>query len=171
MQTLGFEGCSLQSLQASGRAKLSTQWNTLLLSWSFCQWPYIGHVRPLPAVSALLDKSITLQELCALLLSFAWLCAGKNALARAEATLKLALEWLTVPIFVIALQLPQGAVLYWLTSSSLTLMQVLILITLLGYAWGALSTSEHVWIPLVLSAASPSAHFTYLPRTDQQTAT
>ena len=37
---------------------------------------------------------------------------------------KLLLEWVTVPIFIIALQLPQGAVLYWLASSLTALAQV-----------------------------------------------
>ncbi len=37
---------------------------------------------------------------------------------------KLVLEWVTIPIFIIALQLPQGAVLYWLTSSLSALAQV-----------------------------------------------
>lgn len=36
----------------------------------------------------------------------------------------LLLEWLTVPLFIIALQLPQGAVLYWLVSSLTALAQV-----------------------------------------------
>lgn len=38
--------------------------------------------------------------------------------------LRIALEWATVPLFVIALQLPQGAVLYWAASSSFALLQV-----------------------------------------------
>ncbi len=37
---------------------------------------------------------------------------------------KLLLEWVTVPLFIIALQLPQGAVLYWLASSLTALAQV-----------------------------------------------
>jgi len=37
---------------------------------------------------------------------------------------KLVLEWVTVPLFIIALQLPQGAVLYWLASSLTALAQV-----------------------------------------------
>ena len=37
---------------------------------------------------------------------------------------KLVLEWLIGPIFIIALQLPQGAVLYWLVSSLTALAQV-----------------------------------------------
>eukprot|EP00891_Asterochloris_glomerata_P004420 jgi/Astpho2/4420/fgenesh1_pg.00067_%23_28_t len=37
--------------------------------------------------------------------------------------LRIALEWATVPLFVIALQLPQGAVLYWAASSSFALLQ------------------------------------------------
>lgn len=36
---------------------------------------------------------------------------------------KLLLEWVTIPLFIIALQLPQGAVLYWLASSLTALAQ------------------------------------------------
>ena len=37
---------------------------------------------------------------------------------------KLLLEWVTIPLFILALQLPQGAVLYWLASSLTALAQV-----------------------------------------------
>ena len=39
---------------------------------------------------------------------------------------KLLLEWFTVPLFIIAVQLPQGAALYWLVSSLTALAQVLL---------------------------------------------
>ena len=50
--------------------------------------------------------------------------AGSDVLHWVMGNLKLLLEWITIPIFVIALQLPQGAVWYWLTSSCAALAQV-----------------------------------------------
>ena len=50
--------------------------------------------------------------------------AGSGVTKWVMGNLKLLLEWLTVPIFVIALQLPQGAVWYWLSSSLTALAQV-----------------------------------------------
>ena len=41
--------------------------------------------------------------------------------------LRLLLEWVTLPLLLTAMQLPHGAVLYWLTSSSLALAQHLAL--------------------------------------------
>ena len=38
--------------------------------------------------------------------------------------LRLAMEWSSIPVLVIATQLPQGAVLYWLSSLTFTLGQV-----------------------------------------------
>ena len=36
---------------------------------------------------------------------------------------RLVMEWLLVPLFAVSLQLPQGALCYWATSSSLALAQ------------------------------------------------
>lgn len=50
--------------------------------------------------------------------------AGNTVMVWVMAWVKLVLEWVTVPLFVIALQLPQGAVWYWLTSSLSAMAQV-----------------------------------------------
>jgi len=50
--------------------------------------------------------------------------AGNAVMRWVMWNVKLLLEWVTVPIFIIALQLPQGAVLYWLASSLTALAQV-----------------------------------------------
>lgn len=52
-------------------------------------------------------------------------CAGNTVMVWVMGNVKLLLEWLTVPLFIIALQLPQGAALYWLVSSLTALAQVL----------------------------------------------
>lgn len=52
------------------------------------------------------------------------LLSGNAVMVWVTRNVKLLLEWVTVPIFVIALQLPQGAALYWLVSSLTTLAQV-----------------------------------------------
>lgn len=52
--------------------------------------------------------------------------AGSAVMVWVMGNIRLLLEWLTVPLFIIALQLPQGAVLYWLVSSLTALAQVLL---------------------------------------------
>ena len=52
------------------------------------------------------------------------LLSGNAVMVWVTRNVKLLLEWVTVPIFVIALQLPQGAALYWLVSSLSALAQV-----------------------------------------------
>lgn len=52
-----------------------------------------------------------------------WL-AGGPVRAWLLPRLKLLLEWTCVPVLVVAAQLPQAAVLYWLSSLSFTLLQV-----------------------------------------------
>ena len=54
-------------------------------------------------------------------------CVGSAVMVWVMGNVKLLLEWLTVPLFIIALQLPQGAALYWLVSSLTALAQVLFL--------------------------------------------
>ena len=53
-------------------------------------------------------------------------CVGSAVMAWVMGNVKLLLEWLTIPLFIIALQLPQGAALYWLVSSLAALAQVLL---------------------------------------------
>ena len=50
--------------------------------------------------------------------------SGSAVMVWVMRNVKLLLEWVTVPIFIIALQLPQGAALYWLASSTTALAQV-----------------------------------------------
>lgn len=50
--------------------------------------------------------------------------AGNAVLRWTIPKVKLVLEWVAIPFLVIALQLPQGAVWYWLTSSLTALAQV-----------------------------------------------
>ena len=52
-------------------------------------------------------------------------CEGSAVMVWVMGNVKLLLEWLTIPLFIIALQLPQGAALYWLVSSLTALAQVL----------------------------------------------
>ena len=52
------------------------------------------------------------------------LAAGNAVLHWVMGHVKLFMEWVTIPVFIIALQLPQGAVLYWLASSLTALAQV-----------------------------------------------
>ena len=50
--------------------------------------------------------------------------AGSGVMQWVMGNVKLALEWLTIPLFVIALQLPLGAVWYWLSSTLTAMLQV-----------------------------------------------
>lgn len=50
---------------------------------------------------------------------------GKGALvAYVVGALKTVMEWATVPVLVVAMCLPHGALVYWLSSSSVSLAQV-----------------------------------------------
>ena len=66
------------------------------------------------------------QFVCCILLngSSKNIAAGNAVMRWVMGNVKLLLEWVTVPVFIIALQLPQGAVLYWLASSLTALAQV-----------------------------------------------
>ena len=50
--------------------------------------------------------------------------AGRQNENRSLLIVKLVLEWLVVPLFLVALQLPQAVLVYWCTSSAVALAQV-----------------------------------------------
>ncbi|KAL0046699.1 hypothetical protein WJX82_007754 [Trebouxia sp. C0006] len=80
---------------------------------------------PLGSWGMLLPAGVALAMFANIQRSFAPTHSSQgNAVMRwVMGNVKLLLEWVTVPLFIIALQLPQGAVLYWLASSLTALAQ------------------------------------------------
>ena len=79
--------------------------------------------------------------------------------------LKIAMEWATVPVLAVAMCLPHGALVYWLSSSSMSLLQVpsLAIPTICStdaHIHGSLSSSflqEEVHFACQQSCCQPSA--------------
>ncbi|KAL3155998.1 hypothetical protein ABBQ32_012987 [Trebouxia sp. C0010 RCD-2024] len=84
---------------------------------------------PLGSIGVLLPAGVALAMFANIQRSFGATpsAPGSAVMVWVMGNIRLLLEWLTVPLFIIALQLPQGAVLYWLVSSLTALAQGYIL--------------------------------------------
>lgn len=99
-----------------------------------------------------------LLALSAHYLSMSGTAAKRTSRQQLLSIVRLGLEWLTVPVFLTAMQLPQAVLVYWVSSSAAALLQVRILAAAAGFSLSATapmhaSSLEHLTLHMPYNSA------------------